>query len=611
MSTATAMARPESDDCDDADPSVYPGAVEVCDGLDNDCNDLVDDGVMTVFYADADADGYGDDATAVEACDAPSGGVELGGDCDDADAAYNPGAVEEDCTDPNDYNCDGSVGWADDDADGWAACEDCDDADAAVNPDAIEVCDTVDNDCDGTVDEDDAQGAPTWYSDGDGDGHGEPGSGVPACDAPSGLVDNDADCDDTDAAVSPDATELCDSVDNDCDGTTDEDDADDAPTWYADSDGDGFGDASTTTAACESPTDYLDDDTDCDDTDGAVNPDAVEVCDEVDNDCDGTTDEDDAADASTWYADTDGDGYGDEASTTVACDQPTGFVSDATDCDDDDASRYSGCFTVFDGTYGSAWETLAVSTDHTYSLMVYQPDDIDDIYNMYSSSSGAAQAYDSFADTWTTQSTTVPYNSPWTSMAPWDGDLWMIRNSAVYKYEVATDTWTTEATTTAADDYNMTESDENGVIYGYDETGNIVEYDTTTSTVSYHPTGVGDEYETRLGYDPGTRGIFFGAYNSNALYRYDIATEAVTTMTSHPESQLNDIFCSDRSGHIYAAGNSSGTTIYQYDVATDTWSQIVDLPTDHGNNGSCTVSSDGWLYVGTGSRRTFYRLALY
>ncbi|MCK6516242.1 hypothetical protein L6R46_14445, partial [Myxococcota bacterium] len=77
------------------------------------------------------------------------------------------------------------------------------------------------------------------------------------------------------------------------------------------------------------------------------------------------------------------------------------------------------------------------------------------------------------------------------------------------------------------------------------------------------------------------------------------------------ESQLNDIFCSDRSGHIYAAGATSGTTMYQYTVSTGAWKAIASLPSDHGNNGSCTVSADGWLYVGTGSNLTFYRLQLY
>ena len=83
----------------------------------------------------------------------------------------------------------------------------------------------------------------------------------------------------------------------------------------------------------------------------------------------------------------------------------------------------------------------------------------------------------------------------------------------------------------------------------------------------------------------------------------------MTQVTSIPESQLNDIFCSDRSGHVYAAGDSGGVTMFQYDIATDTWSQIPDLPEDHGNNYPCTVDEGaGYLYTGTGSH--LYRLKL-
>ena len=105
---------------------------------------------------------------------------------------------------------------------------------------------------------------------------------------------DDSDCDDLDADAYPGADERCDGADNDCDGTTDEDDAVDAASWYADADGDGYGDSSgAATDACEAPSGYVSSDlaTDCDDTDASVNPDAEETCNGVDDDCDGTADD--------------------------------------------------------------------------------------------------------------------------------------------------------------------------------------------------------------------------------------------------------------------------------------------------------------------------------
>ena len=336
-------------DCDDTHAVVNPDAAEVCDGIDNNCDGIIDEDAVdpSDWYADADADGYGagDPTTA---CDPPAGFIEEAGDCDDADATFNPEASEADCTDPNDYNCDGSVGFADLDADGWAACEECDDTDASVNPVAAEVCNTRDDDCDGTIDEASALDAATWGADTDADGFGDASNTTLACDEPSGFLADDTDCDDTDADVNPSATEVCNTLDDDCDGTIDEDSASDAATWYADTDADGFGDASNTTLACDAPSGFLADDTDCDDTDADVNPSATELCNTIDDNCDGTVDEDSALDATTWYADTDVDGFGDLSSTTLACDEPAGYLADDTDCDDTDTDVNPGATEVCD-----------------------------------------------------------------------------------------------------------------------------------------------------------------------------------------------------------------------------------------------------------------------
>ncbi|MDG1478533.1 MAG: MopE-related protein [Myxococcota bacterium] len=293
------------DDCDDTDAAINPDAEEVCDGIDNDCDGDVDTDAtdQETFYDDTDGDGYGDTSSTTTACSQPSGAVSDDTDCDDADASIHPGATE--------------------------------------------ICDGADNDCDGSVDEGSA-GTTTYYADDDADGFGDADDTTEDCGAPSGYVSNDADCDDTDAAINPDAEEVCDGEDNDCDGDIDTD-ATDRTTWYADDDADGFGDASDDTEDCGAPSGYVSDSDDCDDTDPAVNPDAEEVCDGIDNDCDGSIDTD-ATDRMTWYADDDADGFGDASAATEDCSAPTGHQSDSSDCDDTDADVYPGADeTPYDG----------------------------------------------------------------------------------------------------------------------------------------------------------------------------------------------------------------------------------------------------------------------
>jgi len=275
-------------DCDDANPAVFPGNLEVCDGVDNDCDPL------TLDDPDSDGDGFG-------ACT---------GDCDDANPAAFPGNVEQAC-DGVDNDCDPYTLDNDDlDGDGVFACDgDCDDDDGGRYPGNGEVCDGLDNDCNGAIDD----GIPgeEWYADVDGDGFGDPLDTLSTCDGlpPSGYVADDSDCDDGDLTVNPDAVEVpCDGLDNDCDPST----IDAAP----DGDGDGVG-------ACE----------DCDDADAAVFPGAVEVCNGVDNDCNGIPD--DGIPVLAYWPDVDGDGFGDAlAEAEVTCDPQVGWVADGTDCDD-------------------------------------------------------------------------------------------------------------------------------------------------------------------------------------------------------------------------------------------------------------------------------------
>ncbi|MFT4975619.1 MAG: hypothetical protein ACI8S6_001506, partial [Myxococcota bacterium] len=225
------------------------------------------------------------------------------------------------------------------DADGFSDAEDCDDNDSAVNPDATEVCDGIDNDCNGDIDDEDSgvdtSTASTFYADSDGDGYGDASTTIDSCAAPSGYTTDSTDCDDTDAVVYPTATELCDGQYNDCDDAGYSATA--APAAEVDGDTDGY-------VACD---DWVGDSTvdgggDCDDGNIAISPAATEVCDTIDNDCDSLVDDDDdsldGSTGTTFYADTDKDGYGDVKGSIGACLQPAGYVLDSADCDDGDSA---------------------------------------------------------------------------------------------------------------------------------------------------------------------------------------------------------------------------------------------------------------------------------
>lgn len=228
-------------DCDDTDPSIHPGAAEVCDGKDNNCNGQIDEGVLLTFYEDTDHDGYGNPNVSRQACTAPAGFVPDNTDCNDSNAAIHPGATE--------------------------------------------VCDGIDNNCNGQVDE---GVLLTFYRDADGDGYGDLNNSVQACSAPAHYVTNNGDCNDADPKVYPGYPEYCDGIDNNCNGLVDEGVT---HTYYRDADGDGYGDSAVTIQACSAPAGYVSDHTDCNDANPAVHPGATKLCPGFDYNCDGIIDD--------------------------------------------------------------------------------------------------------------------------------------------------------------------------------------------------------------------------------------------------------------------------------------------------------------------------------
>ena len=190
-----------------------------------------------------------------------------------------------------------AVSGVDADGDGYPVPEDCDDTDPLIYPGAPERCNGLDDNCDGNIDE----GWETrWVPDNDMDGSGQDVKPLVSCYFPkfeppgggSWASPATIDCDDNDPLRSPLRPEMCNGIDNNCNGIVD--DVTD-PRWmkevWPDQDRDGYGAVGRRELGCPSDG-WVEITGDCDDTDPAVNPDAVDRCTGIDDDCDGEIDED-------------------------------------------------------------------------------------------------------------------------------------------------------------------------------------------------------------------------------------------------------------------------------------------------------------------------------
>ncbi|MEZ4318551.1 MAG: putative metal-binding motif-containing protein [Myxococcota bacterium] len=389
--------QPITPDCDDSDPNQVPGGTEICDGLDNDCSGAPDadeadidgdtwllcvrpgaptndvdcndddpavnpgalevagndedencDGLIECFV-DSDEDSFGDvnSAPQVAASCTELGFSQSQDDCNDAEATINPGALDT-VADGIDQDCDGfDACYQDADGDGVgsmtivpgsAFCvdpfesnrsDDCDDADGERAPDRTEIVSSgIDEDCDGME---------SCYEDMDGDGYGssmilENATEQVSC-IDGGVSPSSDDCDDNSVSIKPGAPEgVADGIDQDCDGVE---------SCYEDVDLDGFGSAvfvPSTDWTCTVPG-VSAQTGDCADDEPTVAPGHTEDCDGIANDCD----------APDWPTvpdaelDLDGD-------TFVACAPWSGSPSLlGGDCDDDDGARYPFAIELCDG----------------------------------------------------------------------------------------------------------------------------------------------------------------------------------------------------------------------------------------------------------------------
>ncbi len=277
------------DDCDDTNAGISFDAAEECDGIDQDCDTLIDDGLIErTYFADTDGDGFGDPNTLVKACMLPANASEDNTDCDDTHADAYPAAPE--------------------------------------------ICDGYDNNCNGTFDDADPTLDPTtttiYYPDRDQDGYGDDAFGEPQCSNPNPaqFTETPGDCDDANDAVLPGGMEVCDTADNDCDTLIDQDDPDLDPaelsTFYQDLDLDGVGNDLVLVDACFVGNGYAEVGGDCNDNEPLIQGPKV------------------------WVADADNDGIGaGPALGGASCVEPgpnTAPDPAVDDCDDADPLKFPG-----------------------------------------------------------------------------------------------------------------------------------------------------------------------------------------------------------------------------------------------------------------------------
>lgn len=295
--------------------------------------------------------------------------------------------------------------------------------------------------------------------------------------------------------------------------------------------------------------------------------------------------------------------------------------------DGGDAGAFDGSYDAaaqhFEGGTGTVWEPRGVTFSPSSGTFAdYWPKGARAFYGLTDNAGDDMFRYDSVNDDW---GFLGAFGSPPTrgtspTMALVEHGLYLVRSGAVYRVGDGTNNdagpWVTRLTNLPVTTSGITTHDDNDIVLALTEGAlpKVIRYDPANNTFTTVATSLpGASSAPRLGWDSVTSRLFVAPTVGPELYEVDTMTGATTARMSCPEAFASRTFCSDRSGHIYAAGDAaSPRTFWQYDVLNNTWKKTPDLAFDKGLTGSCIVSQDGWLYVSNGMTAlgNFARLAL-